>query len=74
MCGSLNPTPAGCYCDSDCVSWGDCCSDYFSVCGGSSGTSCVGYCRSFPASMACYCDSECTFYGDCCPDYFSVCP
>ncbi len=36
-CGFSDPTGT-CFCDTDCVSFGDCCSDYNTVCGGSGGS------------------------------------
>ena len=64
--------PGGCYCDEDCVSLGDCCNDYESVCGSGAGGSCQGYCGG-QSPQGCYCDSQCTQMGDCCPDYSSTC-
>lgn len=87
-CGDTDATPAGCYCDTDCFSYGDCCPDYASVCGGGGGGaggggaggsgggtgsgSCVGYCGT-QAPAGCYCDTSCVGFNDCCSDYFSAC-
>lgn len=91
-CGSTEAAPGSnpaCYCDAQCESYGDCCGDYTSTCGGGSqpppppppstptGGSCSGACGSpnpAPGSdPACYCDAQCQSYGDCCGDYTSTC-
>ncbi|MCA9599110.1 MAG: hypothetical protein KC776_37625, partial [Myxococcales bacterium] len=37
-CGSADPVgDPGCYCDSQCQNFGDCCDDFASVCGGTGG-------------------------------------
>lgn len=65
--------PSGCWCDSGCTRYGDCCSDYVPQCVG--GGSCANNCTSGPASGAsCYCDALCSGFGDCCADYTAVCP
>ena len=67
-CGSQ--APGGCWCDSSCTTYGDCCSDYQAQC--NNPNSCLGHCGS-QAPGGCYCDSACSFYGDCCSDKTSIC-
>jgi len=65
-CGG--PSNSGdCWCDLDCETNGDCCTDYAPLCG-----SCVGICGD-EAPGGCWCDSDCETNGDCCGDYDSVC-
>ncbi|MFO7562124.1 MAG: M12 family metallo-peptidase [Enhygromyxa sp.] len=73
-CGAKSP--AGCWCDSQCSQYGDCCGDYQEVCvspapddeaGG-----CVGSCGG-KSPEGCWCDSQCSKYGDCCDDKQQVC-
>jgi hypothetical protein len=91
-CGTSSPVAGSnpnCYCDGQCASMGDCCSDYASVCGGTGSEpppetpsptpspSCQGLCQSDQpvpgSSPACYCDSLCNGNGDCCADFASAC-
>lgn len=71
----------GCWCDSSCSQYGDCCGDYTEVCtagGGGGGeppapaATCVGHCGG-EGTGGCYCDDQCSTYGDCCEDYASAC-
>lgn len=63
-----------CYCDTLCVSNGDCCTDYSAQgCGnvtqcGSTVGSCSGICGNKNSTAGCYCDATCETTGDCCPD------
>jgi hypothetical protein len=80
-CGSLEPAPAGCYCDAGCVEYGDCCADQAAVCGGNQGqdppggaATCAGHCGSSDGQQdgsgsLCYCDDLCVGNGDCCSDH-----
>ncbi|GMV42762.1 MAG: hypothetical protein AMXMBFR64_44780 [Myxococcales bacterium] len=73
-CGSQ--APDGCWCDSACVGFGDCCNDACDNCGycmGSTGTGCAGNCDSYSYAGNCYCDSICVSAGDCCSDACSIC-
>jgi hypothetical protein len=51
-CGGQSP--AGCWCDASCVTWGDCCADKVAVCGAS------------PTPPKCSCASNCGFNGQSC--------
>lgn len=89
FCGASNPVPGSspsCYCDSSCLSLGDCCADFTAVCGGSNSQptpppdpapangSCAGSCGSSnPTPDGCYCDSDCSAFNDCCADYAQTC-
>lgn len=64
-------TPAGCWCDDQCETYGDCCDDYLAVCVVEPGT-CAGACDGQSAG-GCWCDSLCSLYGDCCTDVQEVC-
>jgi hypothetical protein len=72
-CGQQHPS-GSCWCDSACVTAGDCCSDACSVCGfcGGGTSGCNGYCGTL-SPQGCYCDSACVIYGDCCSNACSVC-
>ena len=65
----------GCYCDSACHDFGDCCPDKCDFCPapqcpGQGG--CQGHCGG-QSPDGCYCDANCKQYGDCCPDYDGRC-
>lgn len=66
---------AGCWCNTQCVEFNDCCPDYQAVCNGQDDapeSSCRGVCgRQAPGG--CYCDTACREYGDCCEDYGPEC-
>lgn len=68
--GQCGGSANGCFCDSYCVTAGDCCGDYAPRCNGSS---CWGSCGTSAPSGSCWCDPSCTSYGDCCTDYATVC-
>lgn len=67
QCGGSSPD--GCWCDTACVSYGDCCPDYAAEC---NPDSCFGACG-LQALGGCWCDSACASYGDCCSDKTAVC-
>jgi len=68
-----------CYCDVACFSYGDCCADRTTTCGGPEGGSCANHCGQTDAAPGsnppnlCYCDPGCADRGDCCADYGSAC-
>lgn len=66
--------PGGCYCDSECTQYNDCCADFEATCGVAEPdpNSCSGTCGE-QAPGGCYCDAQCTNFGDCCDDYASAC-
>ncbi|WP_437821453.1 hypothetical protein [Sorangium sp. So ce1078] len=66
-CGGA--APGGCFCDSVCSTYGDCCSDYAPEC---NPNSCSGSCGG-RAPGGCWCDSACSSFGDCCSDYAPAC-
>jgi hypothetical protein len=74
VCGGKSP--AGCWCDSQCAQYGDCCGDYQDVCASPNPSpdagSCVGSCGA-KSPAGCWCDSQCSKYGDCCGDKQQVC-
>ena len=74
VCGGQ--APAGCYCDADCVKYGDCCTDACKLCGQCltvpPDESCGGKCGG-QAPAGCYCDVDCLKYGDCCKDACDSC-
>jgi hypothetical protein len=65
-----------CWCDDQCVDYGDCCADKAAICDAPPAASCMGLCGGGPvpgSSPACYCDAACAGHGDCCADYAEVC-
>jgi hypothetical protein len=62
--------PSGCWCDTACTRYGDCCVDYLRVC--SPDNSCFGHCGQ-RAPGGCWCDAACTSYSDCCADHSPIC-
>jgi hypothetical protein len=82
QCNSQNDM-GGCYCNADCVQFGDCCADYTTACGGAAnpnpvtpgtGTgTCAGNCNGGDMG-GCYCNPDCLQFGDCCADYATSCP
>ena len=68
-CGTQ--APAGCWCDAECVKYGDCCKDKAQECDKTQ-PSCKGHCGK-KSPDGCWCDSQCHSYGDCCPDKKQVC-
>jgi len=72
FCGGQ--APAGCWCDTACINFGDCCPDKRVQCGGSGAAgTCVGSCGLQSAPGSCWCDSLCSQFGDCCPNKVSIC-
>lgn len=73
-CGGQSPD--GCWCDSSCHAFGDCCVDVCDWCpelGGCQPPTCEGACGG-QAPNGCWCDESCTGFGDCCPDFCKMCP
>ena len=73
-CGG-SKTGDNCYCDSGCVSWGDCCDNAADEC---DRPTCIGQCGShggYDSAVGgdCWCDSGCVNYGDCCVDARDEC-
>ena len=62
--GSCGGPADGCYCDSLCEAFGDCCIDKEDAC---PIASCAGHCDG-QAPEGCYCDDACVTFGDCCSD------
>lgn len=84
-CGASAPD-GSCYCDAECTSNGDCCTDYAQQCGGAGDgggddgagdggavATCAGLCGGAGSDGSCYCDGACTGNGDCCADYAQQC-
>ena len=76
--------PLGCFCDSECLAYGDCCGDVCAACGEcldtppiepepEGATSCEGRCGEPAGSGDCGCDEGCELRGDCCSDVVAVC-
>lgn len=73
VCGSVG-LAGGCFCDSQCSTRGDCCTDFWTQCQTVVQTfnSCVGRCyEGYVANRECYCDAACTT--DCCYDKQQIC-
>jgi len=72
-CGKTAPL-GSCQCSTTCYSFGDCCSDYSSVCGASDPQSCAGKCGNlFDRKLPCQCNVGCDKYKNCCKDYATTC-
>jgi cytochrome c551/c552 len=71
-CGGQSPD--GCWCDGQCVDFGDCCDDACDECGQCEPTpgSCVGSCGG-QSPDGCWCDGKCVDFGDCCDDACDEC-
>ncbi len=71
-CGEQSPS--GCWCDSQCAQFGDCCDDYAAECLAppEPAGDCEGSCGSQSAA-GCWCDAQCAQFGDCCDDYTASC-
>jgi hypothetical protein len=63
LCGGQHPS--GCWCDTQCEQFGDCCADKIPSCGSDS---CAGSCGASSTSGSCFCDGDCAAFGDCCFD------
>jgi hypothetical protein len=62
-----------CWCDPECASHDDCCSDYESRCKPpDQGTGCTKNMCGLKAGN-CWCDSQCATNSDCCDNYVDVC-
>ncbi|KAG7477448.1 hypothetical protein MATL_G00069750 [Megalops atlanticus] len=71
-CGYGTDPNYTCQCNSPCERYGDCCSDYETLCKGS--TSCKGRCgEKYNSQNKCHCNSKCSQYNNCCSDYNSIC-
>ena len=73
FCGE--EAPAGCWCDENCASFGDCCDDVCEACDigcPPDPDSCVGNCGD-EAPAGCWCDENCAAFGDCCADVCEAC-
>ncbi len=83
ICGKFVPTDK-CHCDDACASYGDCCADETTLCGGpascaksdcsdgSTGAYADGS-DSANTDSQCGCDAACTTNQDCCADYDTTC-
>jgi hypothetical protein len=66
-------TPEGCWCDDECIGFGDCCNDACAECNVSGcDSSCNSSCGGTSPS-GCWCDSACFGYNDCCDDVCTWC-
>jgi hypothetical protein len=91
--GSGNPNAAPdapqCFCDQQCVQFGDCCANVTEVCEfrgnrgpGTRGGSGQGTCEAEdcggnsegPEGAGCFCDAACVEFGDCCANAAEACP
>ncbi|XP_064162111.1 uridylate-specific endoribonuclease A [Anguilla rostrata] len=71
-CGYGTDSAYTCQCNSACERFGDCCSDYYTLCKGS--TSCKGRCgERYDYQDQCHCNSKCSQYNNCCNDYSQHC-
>jgi hypothetical protein len=76
-CGAQSADQS-CWCDTQCASNGDCCTDVATHCAAATPTeptasdSCVGHCGE-QAPSGCWCDDTCTQNGDCCADRAAAC-
>ncbi|KAL3888573.1 hypothetical protein ACJMK2_000939 [Sinanodonta woodiana] len=70
-CGEGANKAYNCQCNSACVRYNDCCSDYDALC---PGATCSRRCgQSHDTTKPCQCNAPCVTYGDCCSDYQSLC-
>lgn len=70
-CGTQSDS--GCWCDEQCVDYGDCCDDVGAACDPEPPqTSCADRCGDDDAS-GCGCDEQCGASGTCCSDYQAEC-
>ncbi|KAJ7999137.1 hypothetical protein DPEC_G00212280 [Dallia pectoralis] len=74
-CGSLPDPQKTCQCNTSCERFGDCCSDYESICKAPvPGLSCKGRCgETYNSQNKCHCNTKCGDHNNCCSDYSSVC-
>ncbi|KAJ8260312.1 hypothetical protein GJAV_G00179530 [Gymnothorax javanicus] len=72
-CGHGTDAGYTCQCNSACERFGDCCSDYYTLCKVGS-TSCEGRCgEKYNPQNKCHCNSKCSHYNNCCKDYSQHC-
>jgi hypothetical protein len=64
--------PGGCWCDSGCFGFEDCCDDVCFECA-LGPCSCEGHCNGQNAAGGCWCDNACFGAGDCCADVCTQC-
>ncbi|XP_052764954.1 uridylate-specific endoribonuclease-like [Mya arenaria] len=70
-CGDVLNNAFSCQCNSQCTTYGDCCTDFSVFC---LEANCQGRCdQSADMNMPCQCNPSCTTYNDCCSDYQSTC-
>lgn len=70
-CGAGLDSSKTCQCNTNCATYGDCCSDYYALC---TQQTCSGRCNAaLDNTKPCQCNSACVNFGDCCPDYQSLC-
>lgn len=73
-CGKFLGDTAPCNCDDQCKDYGDCCSDYDTVCAKVAPKgSCKDSCGGQSGDGECYCDDQCVKMGDCCADIDTYC-
>ncbi|KAJ8358905.1 hypothetical protein SKAU_G00154300 [Synaphobranchus kaupii] len=71
-CGYGTDPGYTCQCNSACERFGDCCSDYQTLCQGS--TSCKGRCgENYNSQNKCHCNTKCSQHKNCCKDYSDHC-
>ena len=72
--GKCGGQSGACWCDNDCVKYGDCCGDFMATCacGANGSKTCKGGC-SGKGVGGCWCDALCVDFGDCCPDKPTCC-
>ena len=72
--GKCGGQSSGCWCDNDCVKFGDCCNDFIGVCscGANPASTCKGGCGGKGVG-GCWCDALCADFGDCCADKPNCC-
>ena len=68
-----------CQCNAQCKAFGDCCTDYNTICSVNSANtnieSCSGKCGAkFDRSKKCQCNFGCEKFKNCCEDYTGTCP
>ncbi|XP_055871280.1 uridylate-specific endoribonuclease-like isoform X1 [Biomphalaria glabrata] len=70
-CNSAVDSTKVCQCNTACLRYNDCCSDYHSLC---VEDTCHNRCNAaHDASKICQCNSACLRFNDCCSDYTALC-
>jgi len=66
---------SSCQCTAKCEKYGNCCSDYATLCGESGTYTCakLGCNIKFNATAFCQCSRSCRRHGNCCTDYRAAC-